>query len=81
MGRPGERPLTTRMQWKAPVPMPESIQAHIEQAISHIKGLSPTQKNSVRAAMLAMTRDLHFVKLIMDQMPSAPASQDEGRIL
>jgi hypothetical protein len=68
------------MQWKAPVPMPESIQAHIEQAISHIKpGLSTAQKNSVRAAMLAMTRDLHFVKLIMSQMPSAPS--DEGRVL
>jgi hypothetical protein len=59
---------------------PESIQAHIEQAISHIKGLSPSQRNSVRAVMVAMTRDLHFVKLIMSQMPSAPV-QDEGRIL
>jgi hypothetical protein len=58
---------------------PESIQAHIEAAISHIKGLSPSQKNSVRAAMLAMTRDLHFVKCIMDQMPRAP-DHSEGTL-
>jgi hypothetical protein len=58
---------------------PESIQAHIEEAIGRIKGLNSSQRNSVRAVMVAMTRDLHFIKLIMDQMPRAPA--DEGRVL
>jgi hypothetical protein len=69
------------MQWKAPVTPPESIQAHIEQAIGRIKGLSPSQRNSVRSAMVEMTRDLSFIRYVMQQMPSAPASQDEGRVL
>ena len=79
VGGPSPRPLSTKMAWKAPVQPPESIQAHIEQAIGKIKDLSPAQRNSVRAAMLEMTRDLSFIRHIMDQMPRAPT--DEGGVL
>jgi hypothetical protein len=79
---PGGSPrlLTTKLTWKAPVEPPQSIQEHIEQVVGRIKGLSPSQRNSVRAAVTEMTRDLSFIRHVMAQMPSAPV-QDEGRIL
>jgi hypothetical protein len=52
---------------------------HIQQAIARVPGLSPKQRQAVCNVMVEKTRDLHFIKLVMDMMPRAPS--DEGRVL
>jgi hypothetical protein len=78
------RPLSTKIDPRklglAPAEPPQSIAEHVTATIAKIPDLTPRQRNSVAAAVLAMTRDISFIHHIMRQMPSAPAS-DEGRIL
>ena len=75
------RPLVNKLKWHGePPPPPASISEHIAQTVQRIPNLSPKQRASVIAAVTEMTRDLSFVRHIMDQMPRAPV-QDEGRIL
>jgi hypothetical protein len=62
---------------------PQSISEHISNVVAKIPDLSTRQRNSAHAAMLALTRDISFVKMIAGQVSwshQAPA-QDEGRIL
>jgi hypothetical protein len=77
---PHDRPLTTQMRWKAPVPVPESIQAHVETALSHVRGLSPSQRNSVVAAMVTLCRDISFLKQVHDQVGWAPRDHSGGTL-
>jgi hypothetical protein len=75
------RPMTTQLRFaKAPAEPPQSLAEHIEQAVARVPGLSPKQRQAVAAVMVEKTRDLHFIKLVMDMMPRAP-QQDEGRVL
>ena len=67
------RPMTTTMRFaKAPPEPPQSISEHISSAVEKIPGLTGRQKNAVHAAMLAMTRDISFVKMVHDQVGWAP---------
>jgi hypothetical protein len=62
---------------------PESIADHIDSALSKIQGLNPRQRLAIHNVMLEKCRDLHFAKLIADQLGpwSKAAVQDEGRPL
>jgi hypothetical protein len=65
---------------------PMSIEHHVQDAIAKIPDLSPRQKLALRNTLMAMCRDISFIKLIAEQAHhlgpySAAAVQDEGRPL
>jgi hypothetical protein len=84
LGHFSPRPLTGQISPKrfglGPPEPPASISEHISHAVAKIPDLSPKQRNSVHAAMLALTRDISFVKMVHDQVGWSP-KQDEGRLL
>jgi hypothetical protein len=47
---------------------PETIDQHIDDALAHVANLSPKLRSSVKQAMLTMTRDLSFVRMIAEQV-------------
>ena len=74
---------TGRVQHGEP---PASIGEHIDQALSHVAGLSPRLRNAVKAAMVEKLRDIHLVRLIAEQAHGpwserAAHPEDEGRPL
>jgi hypothetical protein len=60
---------------------PESLADHIDDAIAKVPGLSAKQRNAVRGAMIAMTRDIGFSKLIHEQASAHAVPMDQGRPL
>src|SRR5215831_6540076 len=63
---------------------PMSIEHHIDDAIAKVPDLSPKQRNALRNTMMAMTRDVSFLKMALDAAKakgpwSEAAVQDEGR--
>jgi hypothetical protein len=89
LGQPGERPLTTTMRFaKARPGPPQSIQEHIEQCLSRVKGIGPRTKTALTHEIMRMCRDLDFLRqLTAAAKASGPWSEaavspsDEGRIL
>ena len=74
------RPMTTTMRFaKAPPEPPQSISEHISSAVARIPGLSSRQRQAVVAVMTEKVRDLHFARLVAEQL--GPQPSDEGRIL
>ena len=74
------RPMTTTMRFaKAPPEPPQSISEHISSAVARIPGLSSRQRAAVVAVMTEKVRDLHFARLVAEQL--GPQPSDEGRIL
>jgi hypothetical protein len=67
------------MAWKAEPAVPQSITEHIVQTVGRIPDLSGKQRASVVAAMTELSRNLHFIKCIMDQMPRA-SDHSEGTL-
>jgi hypothetical protein len=60
---------------------PQSLADHIDDAIARVPGLSAKQRNAVRGAMIAMTRDIGFSKLIHEQASAHAIPMDQGRPL
>jgi len=60
---------------------PETIGDHVDDAIAKVQGLSAKQRNAVRSAVIAMTRDIGFSKLIHDQASAHNIPLDQGRPL
>jgi hypothetical protein len=61
-----------------------SLEHHVQDAIAKIPDLSPRQKLALRNTIMAMTRDISFIRLIHEQTRgpwSEAAVQDEGRPL
>jgi hypothetical protein len=63
-----------------------SIEHHVQDAIAKIPDLSPRQKLALRNTLMALCRDISFIKLIAEQAHhlgpySEAAAQDEGRPL
>jgi hypothetical protein len=48
--------------------------------VAKIPDLSPKQRNAVHATMLAMTRDISFVKMVHDQVGWAPRDHSGGTL-
>ena len=76
-----------RIQAKAHEP-PGSIEALISEAVGRVANLSTKQRNAVAAEVLRLTRDLHFIRQVMEEAKakgpwSAEAAHptDEGRVL
>jgi hypothetical protein len=45
---------------------PQTLEDHVNEAIAQVSGLTPSQRNSVYDAVMAMTRDISFIHLIHD---------------
>jgi len=45
---------------------PESLQHHIDDALARVPDLSPKQRLALRNTLMAMTRDISFIRLIAD---------------
>ena len=74
------RPLSTKLKWPAGEPVePQTIAEHITSAVARIPGLSSRQRAAVVAVMTEKVRDLHFARLVAEQL--GPQPSDEGRIL
>jgi hypothetical protein len=66
--------------------VPTSIEESISQAAGRVAGLSPKQRSAVVAEMVRLTRDLHFLRQVMDEAKakgpwSEAAVRDDGRPL
>jgi hypothetical protein len=70
--------MSTQLRWRGEPPA--SISEHITQAVAKIPDLSSKQRNSVHAAMLALTRDISFVKQVHDQVGWHPRDNSEGTL-
>ena len=77
LGQPSPRPLTTTMKFaKAPAGPPQNIQEHIEQALAKVPGLGPKQRTALIHTLMAMTRDISFIRTLADSARAAgPWSQ------
>jgi hypothetical protein len=66
---------------------PQSIADHIDDAIKHVAGLTPKQRLAVHNAMLTLTRDISFMRMVAAQVRGpgpdelAIHGSDEGRPL
>src|SRR6516162_5214131 len=66
---------------------PQSIADHIDDAIKHVAGLTPKQRLAVHNAMLTLTRDISFMRMVAAQVRGpgpdelAVHGSDEGRPL
>jgi hypothetical protein len=60
---------------------PQSLNEHIDDAVAKVPDLSPKQRNAVKAAMLTLTRDITFIRMIADQGRHHVLPMDEGRAL
>jgi hypothetical protein len=66
-----------------------SIEHHVQDAIAKIPDLSPRQKLALCNTLMAMTRDISFIRLIHDQArhlgpysdQAAGVPTDQGRLL
>ena len=47
--------------------VPTSIEEHVGEAIRKVPGLNPRQKLALRNSTMAMLRDIHFLRLLMDE--------------
>jgi hypothetical protein len=47
--------------------VPTSIEEHVSAAIGRVKDLKPSQKLALRNSTMAMLRDIHFLRLLMDE--------------
>jgi len=60
---------------------PQSLEEHINEAMVRVPNLSPRDRNAIRNVMLQKTRDLDFIRLIMEGARgpwSERAAQPEG---
>jgi hypothetical protein len=74
--------MTTQLRWAgAPVEPPASLDEHIVNALSKVPGLSAKQRNSVRAVVHDMVRDITFLRMAAGELRGPEGSQDEGRLL
>jgi hypothetical protein len=74
--------MTTQLRWAgAPVEPPQSLDEHIITALSKVPGLSAKQRNSVRAAVHSMVRDISFLRMAAAELRGPEVPQDEGRLL
>jgi hypothetical protein len=78
--RPSSTTISPRRFGLGPAEPPQSISEHITSAVEKIPGLTGRQRNAVHAAMLAMTRDISFVKQVHDQVGWAPRDHSEGTL-
>jgi hypothetical protein len=67
---------------------PASIEESISQAVGRVAGLSSKQRNAVLAEMVRLSRDLHYIRQVMEEAKAkgpwseaAATGMDEGRPL
>jgi hypothetical protein len=66
-----------------------SLEHHVQDSIAKVPDLSPRQKLALRNTLMAMCRDISFIKLVHEQAhhlgpysdQAAGVRQDEGRPL
>jgi hypothetical protein len=46
---------------------PESVEAHVQDAIARVPDLSPKQRLALRNVLMSMTRDVSFARMVLDQ--------------
>jgi hypothetical protein len=77
--------MTTAIKLQGPAE-PQNLQEHVEQALAKVPGMGPKTRQATVVAMMAMMRDIHFLRMLTDVAKargpwSEAAVQDEGRIL
>jgi hypothetical protein len=78
-------PANTGRQRKPLSEPPTSLEEHVQDCIAKVPDLSNKQKLALRNTIMAMTRDISFLKMAMEQAgpwtKAAVQGSDEGRPL